>query len=85
MAGQGPVHIFTSQLKIKYMLTKQLREMERQAQVIEQHQNLLKLDDLMCHDDLYYIGDLVDVDGSGWVNKETALDLLYNLNIDWMS
>ena len=67
------------------MLTKQLREMERQAQVIEQHQNLLKLDDLMCHDDLYYIGDLVDVDGSGWVSKKEALDLLYNLNIDWMS
>ena len=32
-----------------------------------------------------HIGDIVDVDGSGWVSKETALDLLYNLNIDWMS
>ena len=67
------------------MLTKQLREMERQAQVIEQHQNLLKLDDLMCYDEMYYVGDLIDMDGSGWVSKETALDLLYNLNIDWMS
>lgn len=67
------------------MLTKQLREMERQAQVIEQHQNLLKLDDLMCYDEMYYVGDLVDMDGNGWVSKETALDLLYNLNIDWMS
>jgi hypothetical protein len=67
------------------MLTKQLREMERQAQVIEQHQNLLKLEDLMCYDDMYYIGDIVDVDGSGWVTKEVALDLLYQLNIDWMS
>lgn len=67
------------------MLTKQLREMERQAQVIEQHQNMLKLNDLMCVDGLYYIGDIVDVDGSGWVEKDVALDLLYNLNIDWMS
>ena len=67
------------------MLTKQMRELERQAQVIEQNKNLLKLDDLMCYDDLYYIGDLIDMDGDGWVNKETALDLLYNLNIDWKS
>jgi len=59
--------------------------MERQAQVIEQHQNLLKLDDLMCYDEMYYVGDLIDMDGSGWVSKEVALDLLYNLNIDWMS
>ena len=71
------------------MLTKQIREMERQAQVIEDHkrnsENLIKLEDLMCYDDLYYVGDIVDMDGNGWVNKETALDLLYNLNIDWMS
>ena len=67
------------------MLTKQMRELERQAQVIEQNKNLLKLDDLMCYDDLYYIGDLIDMDGDGWVNKETALDLLYNLNVDWKS
>lgn len=67
------------------MLTKQLREMERQAQVIEQHQNMLKLNDLMCVDGLYYIGDIIDVDGNGWVERDVALDLLYNLNIDWMS
>ena len=67
------------------MLTKQMRELERQAQVIEQHQNLLKLNDLMCYDEMYYIGDIVDVDGSGWVSKEEALDLLNNLNIDWKS
>lgn len=67
------------------MLTKQMRELERQAQVIKQHQNMLKLEDLMCYDGLYYIGDIVDIDGSGWVEKNVALDLLYNLNIDWMS
>ena len=67
------------------MLTKQMRELERQAQVIEQNQNMLKLNNLMCYDDLYYIGDIVDVDGSGWVSKEDALDLLNSLNVDWMS
>ena len=67
------------------MLTKQMRELERQAQVIEQNQNMLKLNNLMCYDDLYYIGDIVDVDGSGWVSKKEALDLLNNLNVDWMS
>lgn len=67
------------------MLTKQMRELERQAQVIEQNQNMLKLNNLMCYDDLYYIGDIVDVDGSGWVSKEAALDLLNSLNIDWKS
>ena len=67
------------------MLTKQMRELERQAQVIEQNQNMLKLNNLMCYDDLYYIGDIVDVDGSGWVSKKDALDLLNSLNVDWMS
>jgi len=74
-----------SQLKLKRMLTKQLREMERQAKVIDQHNHMLTLNDLMCYDDLYYIGDLVDVDGNGWVTKEVALELLYNLNIDWVN
>jgi len=74
-----------SQLKLKRMLTKQLREMEHQAKVIDQHNHMLTLNDLMCYDDLYYIGDLVDVDGNGWVTKEVALELLYNLNIDWVN
>ena len=67
------------------MLTKQMRELERQAQVIEQNQNMLKLNNLMCYDDLYYIGDIVDVDGSGWVSKKEALELLNSLNVDWKS
>jgi hypothetical protein len=36
----------------------------------------VKLSDLKCIDDLYYIGDIVDVDGSPWVSKKEALDLL---------
>jgi hypothetical protein len=66
------------------MLTKQMRELERQATVVNQ-QHILKLSDLMCRDGLYYIGSIVDVDGNGWVEKDVALDLLYNLNIDWVS
>ena len=70
------------------MLTKQLRELERQAQVIEQHNNnkhILKLSDLMCCDGLYYVGDLVDMDGSNWVDEKMAQQTLDQLNIDWMS
>ena len=66
------------------MLTKQMRELERQATVVNQ-QHILKLSDLMCRDGLYYIGGIVDVDGNGWVEKDVALDLLYNLNMDWVS
>jgi len=65
------------------MLTKQLRELERQSTVV--NQPLLKLSDLMELDGMYYVGDLVDMDGSGWVSKEVALDLIYNLNIDWIN
>ena len=65
------------------MLTKQLRELEHQSTVV--NQPLLKLSDLMELDGMYYVGDLVDMDGSGWVSKEVALDLIYNLNIDWIN
>lgn len=47
---------------------------------------MLTLNDLMELNGMYYIGDLVDVDGgNGWVSKEVAMDLIYNLNIDWVS
>jgi len=65
------------------MLTKQLRELERQSTVV--NQPLLKLSDLMELDGMYYVGDLVDMDGSGWVDKNMAQQLLDQLNIDWMS
>ena len=32
-----------------------------------------KLDDLLEREDMYYIGTLVDMDGSTWVPKEMAL------------
>ena len=46
---------------------------------------MITINDLMELDGMYYVGNLVDMDGSGWVSKEVALDLIYNLNIDWVS
>ena len=37
------------------------------------------LEDLYCIDDLYYIGDIADVDGSPWVDQATA-ELMYEAN-----
>ena len=46
---------------------------------------MITINDLMELDGMYYVGNLVDMDGNGWVSKEVALDLIYNLNIDWVS
>lgn len=68
------------------MLTKQLREMERQAQVIEQSTtHIIRLTDLMECEGMYYVGDLVDMDGSNWVDKQMAQQILDQLNVDWVS
>ena len=68
------------------MLTKQLRELERQATVVNQpNEHLIKLSDLNHYDDMYYVGDLVDLDGNNWVNKEMAQKIIDQLNVDWMS
>ena len=40
-----------------------------------------KLESLMYYDGLYYIGDLIDCDGEGWVDAQTALNLLNELGI----
>ena len=39
-----------------------------------------KLDDLLEREDMYYIGTLVDMDGSTWVPKEMALKILDVVN-----
>ena len=46
---------------------------------------MITLNDLKCINDMYYVGHLVDMDGSGWVNKNIAEQLIYNLNIDYIS
>ena len=42
----------------------------------------IKLKDLRKQDGLYYIGDLVDIDGSGWVDKDVALQTIDMLNAE---
>jgi len=34
----------------------------------------------MCSDEMYYVGDIIDTDGNGWVNKEEALEILEQIN-----
>lgn len=40
----------------------------------------LTLQDLECYDEMYYVGDILDVDGDGWVNQETAELVLLEYN-----
>ena len=42
--------------------------------------HLIKITDLPAADYMFYIGDLVEVDGSGWVDEDAALALLTELN-----
>jgi hypothetical protein len=68
------------------MLTKQLRELERQADAIEeaavnkQIKETIDVNTLMNMNDMYYVGNLVDVDGSGWVSKAEAQMILDEIN-----
>jgi hypothetical protein len=70
------------------MLTKQMRELERQAQVVNQNKEyMIQLSDLMFdeYNGTYYVGNIVDMDGSDWVNRDMAQQILDQLNVDWMS
>ena len=40
----------------------------------------IQLKDLECYDLMYYIGDLIDVDGTGWVDEQTAIDVINKIN-----
>ena len=42
----------------------------------------IKLKDLRKQDGLYYIADIVDIDGSGWVDKDMALQTIDMLNAE---
>ena len=66
------------------MLTKQMREWERQADSIEQgkqrsNNGMIHINDLMNMNDMYYVGNIVDVDGDGWVSKAEAQAILDEL------
>lgn len=40
----------------------------------------IKLEDLPQHEEMFYVGDIVDVDGSGWVEEREALEIIESLN-----
>lgn len=42
----------------------------------------IKLKDLRQQDGMYYIGDIIDIDGSGWVDKEMALKTIEMINAE---
>ena len=42
----------------------------------------IKLSDLREHDGMYYIAEIVDVDGSGWVDKDMALKTIDLVNAE---
>lgn len=46
---------------------------------------MITLNDLMCYDDLYYIGDIIDADGSGWVDEVEAIQILDMINGETVS
>ncbi len=68
------------------MLTKRMNDLERQADAIEeaavnkQIKDTIDVNTLMNMNDMYYVGNLVDVDGSGWVTKAEAQMILAEIN-----
>lgn len=45
---------------------------------------MLSKKDFPEYDGLYYVGDLVDVDGDGWVDEETVELIIEELNVGVM-
>ena len=41
----------------------------------------MNVNELMNMNDMYYVGNLVDVDGNGWVSKTEAIAILTELGI----
>jgi hypothetical protein len=61
---------------INIMMVKQMRELERQSEVLENSKIMKVLNGLKCYDDLYYVGEMYDDDRNGWVDKEKAIDII---------
>lgn len=66
------------------MLTKQLRELERQADVVTvkpiKFQTIKSFIKSRCVDGFYYVGHLLDVDGNPWVDEEQLKVIIKKLN-----
>lgn len=43
---------------------------------------MIKLEDLQEYDGMYYVGDIIDTDGTGWVTKEEAIKVLKIVNTE---
>jgi hypothetical protein len=63
------------------MTPRQYNELNRQADVIADAKVIKQVNDLMNMNDMYYVGNLVDVDGNGWVTKTEAIVILRELGI----
>jgi hypothetical protein len=42
----------------------------------------MNVNELMNMNDMYYVGNIVDVDGDGWVDKATAQAIIDQINQD---
>tara|TARA_R110000796_G_scaffold223414_2_gene339676 strand:+ start:886 stop:1020 length:135 start_codon:yes stop_codon:yes gene_type:complete len=40
----------------------------------------ITLKDLKCYDFMYYVGDIINLDGNGWVTEEEAIEILKEVN-----
>lgn len=40
----------------------------------------MKLEDLKCCDGMYYVGNIIDVDGDGWVGQQAAIEIIKTMN-----
>lgn len=47
---------------------------------MHKNKGYMNISDLKCYDDMYYVGDVVDIDGNGWVDLETAELILLEIN-----
>ena len=58
------------------MTPRQYNELNRQADAIADAKVIKQVNELMNMNDMYYVGNLVDVDGNGWVSKAEAQAIL---------
>jgi hypothetical protein len=63
------------------MTPRQYNELNRQADAIADAKVIKQVNELMNMNDMYYVGNLVDVDGNGWVTKTEAIAILTELGV----
>jgi hypothetical protein len=63
------------------MTPRQYNELNRQADAIADAKVIKQVNELMNMNNMYYVGNLVDVDGNGWVTKTEAITVLRELGM----